>query len=170
MSESLLTFVDNPFWQFSLKTYSHEPVKNHCLKLQQEFDFNVNLLLFCCWLANQNIELARDQFNEAIASTQHWHSEVTKPLRSARAFLAQNSADRWVSNYYKQLLATELHSESFQQQQLYRYVKDAQKLSNSDPKQQFAAYLQWLVEHMNLPMTPSLQSQLNYLVDLTILH
>lgn len=166
MTNTLLTFVDNPFWQFSLKTYSHEQVKNHCLKLQQDFDFNVNLLLFCCWLADAQILLDREQFKQAVLTTQHWHSRVTKPLRQTRNYLKEMGNDRWLNDYYKHVLATEIHSESFQQQQLYRSVKNAQNSSNIDKRQQSMAYLQWLVETMELPLTPTLMEQLDTLVNL----
>lgn len=166
MSDTLLAFIDNPFWQFSLKTYSHEQVKNHCLSLQQEFDFNVNLLLFCCWLADAQILLERQQFTQAISSAQHWHIHVTKPLRQTRTYLAALENDRWLSHYYKHLLTTEIHSESFQQQQLYRSVKDVKNSSNSDKRQQSMAYLQWLVETMDLPLTPALQEKLDTFLDL----
>ena len=37
------------FWKFSLELYDREGVAAACLALQEEYQLDVNLLLFCYW-------------------------------------------------------------------------------------------------------------------------
>ena len=40
--------LDNPLWNFSNKFYKNDNVRIACLKLQNEFGFDVNIVLYCC--------------------------------------------------------------------------------------------------------------------------
>lgn len=47
----------NPFWNFSLDHYKQEGVQAACLHLQDSFGADVNLVLYCLWLARQGWRL-----------------------------------------------------------------------------------------------------------------
>lgn len=75
------------FWQWSLTHYAHKGVEPVLLQLQDEFDFNVNITLWCCWCA-RHYDAAPDlALRHAIDQTANWNANVTAPLRSVRRFL-----------------------------------------------------------------------------------
>jgi uncharacterized protein (TIGR02444 family) len=43
--------LDNSFWQFSLRVYAVPEAAAECLDLQRALAVNVNMLLFCGWVA-----------------------------------------------------------------------------------------------------------------------
>ena len=51
-------FNADDFWQYSLTIYENPNVKTLCLKLQDHWHFNVNLMLLCCWLHRQHVTLS----------------------------------------------------------------------------------------------------------------
>ncbi|MBT5667313.1 MAG: TIGR02444 family protein [Rhodospirillaceae bacterium] len=78
----------NPFWDFSLAVYAVDGVSDACLRLQDKRGFDVNLLLFSCWVGlSRNTALSEADWLDLIESTQMWRDEVIGPLRSARRAL-----------------------------------------------------------------------------------
>jgi len=75
------------FWNWSLQRYAREGVETHLLKLQDEYGFNVNLLLWSCWSAEHFCEIPESCFRKAHELTAAWSASVTAPLRSVRRFL-----------------------------------------------------------------------------------
>ena len=43
--------LDNAFWKFSLAVYATPGVAGECLAVQESLGVDVNVLLFCAWLA-----------------------------------------------------------------------------------------------------------------------
>ena len=43
--------LDNAFWKFSLAVYAAPGVPEECLAVQERYGVDVNVLLFCAWLA-----------------------------------------------------------------------------------------------------------------------
>ncbi len=78
---------DNAFWDWSLAHYGREGVEPLLLKLQDEFRFNVNLLLWACWTALEYGEIPEAVWRNANELTATWSQTVTEPLREARRFL-----------------------------------------------------------------------------------
>lgn len=75
------------FWSWSLARYKIDGVEPLLLRLQDEFDFNVNILLWACW-CGENFDAAPDiVFRKAVDITAKWSGNVTAPLRNARRFL-----------------------------------------------------------------------------------
>ncbi len=53
------------FWQFSLDFYKDKDVKNTCLILQNEYQFQVNIILFLLWYsASYHKMLSKEQIQE----------------------------------------------------------------------------------------------------------
>lgn len=152
-SESLvseLESLDNPFWQFSLTVYADSRVQESCLQLQNEYDANVNLLLYCCWLAYAVTPLARHELLDNCELVSFWHDNITSVLRSIRRNrhdLPQQSA--WQQQFFKQILHDEILSESQQQQLLYQRVQHEQiAMPVADADRAFG-YLCWLFLSMD---------------------
>jgi uncharacterized protein (TIGR02444 family) len=78
------------FWEFSLAYYSRERVSAACLSLQNRRGADVNILLFCCWLATLGIRLEQAGLHAAIAAVEAWRRDVQEPLRSARRAVADH--------------------------------------------------------------------------------
>ena len=47
----LLTAKDNPLWDFVTTTYKEPGVEKACLALQSRLGADVNMVMFCIWLA-----------------------------------------------------------------------------------------------------------------------
>lgn len=72
------------FWEFSLAFYSRERVSAACLSLQNRRGADVNILLFCCWLATLGLKVESAGLHAAIAAVEAWRRDVLEPLRGAR--------------------------------------------------------------------------------------
>ena len=73
------------FWQFSLSVYARPGVADLCLALQDRAGANVNLLLFCCWIAEAfaaRLDIAAAE--RLIREVQPWEDDVVQPLRRIR--------------------------------------------------------------------------------------
>jgi uncharacterized protein (TIGR02444 family) len=76
------------FWEFSLAFYSRERVSAACLSLQNRRGADVNILLFCCWLATLGLRLEPAGMHAANAAAGAWRRDVLEPLRGARRAVA----------------------------------------------------------------------------------
>lgn len=137
--------LDNPFWQFSLAVYSDSKVQKSCLQLQNDYDANVNLLLYCCWLAKAVEPLAQHELATACQLVAPWHRDITMALRKIRKLRQQFNCDLpWNKDFFKQILHDELLSECYQQHLLYELVKSRQTAIPVANGQQAYIYLCWL--------------------------
>ena len=76
---------ENPFWDFSLKFYGQNNVASSCLALQDSVGADVNVLLYCCWVASEGAEVIKPaEFNEIIGAVEPWQSSVVRALRQIR--------------------------------------------------------------------------------------
>ncbi len=76
------------FWKYAVDFYGRAGVTNSCLKLQDDLDLNVNLLLLLCWCEQHKKQLDGEQIDLLVLSLAHWHRDYTKPLREIRRKLA----------------------------------------------------------------------------------
>jgi uncharacterized protein (TIGR02444 family) len=76
------------FWNFSLAVYGEAVVRDECLKLQDQFGLDVNLVLLCAFLgAVHGVALTRDDIASARQQVRQWHDEVVGTLRTTRCNL-----------------------------------------------------------------------------------
>ncbi|MGD8327107.1 MAG: TIGR02444 family protein [Sphingomonadales bacterium] len=74
------------FWLFSLALYGQGDVQDACLRLQNEHGADVNLLLWCCWMAwDHGLIVEPPQIEAANARVKDWRENILKPLRTVRA-------------------------------------------------------------------------------------
>ncbi|CDZ77970.1 hypothetical protein BN59_02266 [Legionella massiliensis] len=152
--------MDNPFWQFSLRIYKNERVKNYCLEFQEQEAINVNLLLFCCWLAYAVEPISKAEFIKACQSIATWQKEVTESLRRARRYLKTFPAHSWPRDFYLLILENEIKSESYQQEQLYLHFADKQRKPSFCDHELMQSYLFWLFEEGEIVVSPELSSRI----------
>ncbi|GLR71434.1 TIGR02444 family protein [Agaribacter marinus] len=87
------------FWQYSINTYRKKDVKRACLILQDELNANVNVLLFCMYLADKKTAISA----EALQYLQHLiqasddqikaHREKRKALKTMGGDLYKKALD-----------------------------------------------------------------------------
>ena len=76
---------ENPFWNFSLKFYGQNNVASCCMALQDSVGADVNILLYCCWVASEGAEVIKlAEFSEIIGAIEPWQSSVVRALRQIR--------------------------------------------------------------------------------------
>ncbi|MDB4542905.1 TIGR02444 family protein [bacterium] len=76
--------MTNPFWDFSLASYSRDGVPGSCLALQDDFNLDVNMLLYGAWLASQDKRLDTEHLAALEVVIKPWREQVVEPLRALR--------------------------------------------------------------------------------------
>jgi uncharacterized protein (TIGR02444 family) len=107
--------ADNSFWDFSLALYASEAVAQQCLALQDDWDADVNLLLYGIWLAHHGIGWSDDAVKTLQAEFDPWRKITIVPLRTVRRRLRFQTKRR----YYNFLKDLELRAERRQQDRLW---------------------------------------------------
>ncbi len=121
----------NPFWNYSLKLYDFEEVKLLCLSLQDSYNANVNIVLWCCWYATEKGLASQELLQQILRHNIPWHQNVTCQLRHARQWLKKNQSNKLLEAYRQQILQQEIISEAFQQKQIYDLSMTHEKTSHN---------------------------------------
>ena len=80
-----MTLPDDHFRNFALAVYRCSGVSHACLRLQDRFDVDVNILLFAAYLgAARGAEFSPASLATAQSRVGTWHREVVIPLRQLR--------------------------------------------------------------------------------------
>lgn len=127
--------LDHPFWKFSLSVYSKEGVPAELIALQDTFDIDVNMALFCLWLGREaGCQLSAEQLSAITARSTPWHIETVIPLRGARRYLKSGNAAQTIAqsaaDLRLQIKRLELLAEKIEQAILYDWFVD-QKMQMS---------------------------------------
>lgn len=85
-----MNFPDSELWSFSDQTYRLPEVKDTCLDLQNNFDADINIILYCLWVADKGITLSLQDVALLIQTTLPWQKTILKPLRDARQMIKQH--------------------------------------------------------------------------------
>lgn len=76
------------FWDYALRIYGRDPVREICLALQDHHKADVNLLLFLCWRAEQGVPVpATREISAMIDRIEPVRELAILPLRSLRVAL-----------------------------------------------------------------------------------
>lgn len=108
-----MTRVDADFWNFSLRLYARPQIADLCVELQDAYHLNVNLLLWCCWLEQQAIELTVARLQQAHLRVDAWEQDYVLPLRALRRKLKRQfgTADTTLEALRQQIKHAELLAE-----------------------------------------------------------
>lgn len=81
----MATFPENSFWDYSLSVYAMPHVADACVFLQDRYELDVNVLLFCVWVgASGRQPLEPEALRDCIRRIRDWRARVVEPLRSIR--------------------------------------------------------------------------------------
>ena len=137
---------DNPLWRFSLSIYALPEVSNWCLRLQDKYQLDVNLLLYTLWRGSRGELLGAGQLAQLESAVAVWRSQVLLPIRALRRQL-KGIAE--VEPTREQLLQVELSAE--QQQQKKMYALDIGATASLPAVSALQQNLQTLWLHQRLP-------------------
>lgn len=104
---------EKDFWNFSLSVYDR--ARDSCLKLQDGFGFDVNLLLFCCWRGGFASAIDEAELARIIEAGAGWRANVLEPLRATRRWLKKRDHPMGADNLGRRVLELELEGERFLQ-------------------------------------------------------
>jgi uncharacterized protein (TIGR02444 family) len=120
--------MSNPLWDFSLAKYEIEAVASLCLALQDDYDMDVNLLLYATWLASRGSKLTAEHLQQLDSLLSPWREEVIKPLRTLRQEMKgieQAQASR------EDVKVLELSAEQQEQEMIFKFFSAAAVLPQS---------------------------------------
>jgi len=83
----------HPFRDFSSSLYCQPGVADAALFVQDRYGLNVNLVLFCVWVADTGGgELTGGNIDQALRRIADWQKQVIEPLREVRSSRCGKSA------------------------------------------------------------------------------
>lgn len=147
----------NPFWNFSLALYARPGVADACLHLQDEYDLDVNLVLFFIWAGLQGPgKLTAEEISLAISRGQRWQVGVVARIRAVRRQLKldEMGADpEQVAVFRPMVQALELQGEQVEQLFLGAMVPVQRGvIGRSHAQANLDAYLNWAGIHAAPPV------------------
>ena len=122
-----MTGKDNPFWTYSYALHESEGVGPACIELQDRHGLDVNLLLYCCWIAASGRgALDAADLEKAFETVQQWQTRVSTPIREIRRLLKTDSLGvpmDLAQAFRKDLMSVELASERVAQDALFAIAR-----------------------------------------------
>lgn len=164
------------FWNFSIRVYALPQVSERCLKLQDDFGFDVNLILFACWHGRVYGQCDAAVMQRALSFSAIWSSNIVQPLREARRWMKTSAAENTpqiaspkfhtdFQDLRQQIKKLELCSEKFQEDMLESLVsEDPQVLSLEQRTISSVANIRLLATHCSIPMSELLAQTLSELL------
>jgi uncharacterized protein (TIGR02444 family) len=118
--DNVLFFMQShPFRNFSLSLYRKPGVADACLFVQDRYGLNVNVILFCIWVADiGNGTLASVQITTALRRVADWEDQVIQPLREIRRTCRKEALgvpEFLLQTFLPQIETTELEAEHVEQ-------------------------------------------------------
>jgi uncharacterized protein (TIGR02444 family) len=125
----------NPFWDYAVELYRQKGVEAACLELQQRHGLDVNVVLFCCWLASRGIAADEAVLRRIVERAGAWQEEFVRPLRTLRSRLKVTLVEpqpgsipaRWpelIAALRRRVLALEIDGERLEQLLLAELAAD----------------------------------------------
>lgn len=105
---------NNPFWRFCVEYYQRPACQKVLLQLQDNFDLNVNMLLFMVYLQEKGIAITADELDRLKRQNQPLLQLIYRQREKRRAVKASGTAA------YERAKKQELELESQHIQTLYQ--------------------------------------------------
>ncbi len=125
------------FWGWSLAHYARPGTESLLLRLQDDFDCNVNILLWSCWCAERFDAAPEPVIRKAIDITAVWDANVTGKLREVRRYMKTTSAQQigaGLADMRAKVKQAELDAEQVEQSLLQDLAASALAPANEDNK------------------------------------
>ncbi|MDH5473563.1 MAG: TIGR02444 family protein [Gammaproteobacteria bacterium] len=128
-----MKFPPSEFWNYSNSIYNHPEVENSCLKLQDKYQADINILLYCCWTGQKQISLSENDIKILINISQPWQTNILSHLRSARKTLKISTVviqKELREQAHKNICEMELNAEHMNQLALEKAINLKKKSRN----------------------------------------
>lgn len=143
---------ENPFWDFSVKVYGQDGVAPACLRLQDRSGTDVNVLMYCCWVAHdRGVRFDVASLGRILEIATPWKADVVEPLRHIRRTLKSATHSGFDPDDQERLRSEikriELRSERLQQDALFAAAavrKRASEPARDRARQNIELYLNTL--------------------------
>ena len=155
-------------WDFSNQLYDREGIASLCLRLQDEYRLDVNLLLFCCWCAHFEEELPEEIWQRILGFSNEWRSQVVKPLRDVRKWMKLESSTYSRENQFSvlrdRIKMDELAAEKIQQEFIESSLENLVETKAEFSEARANSYLTRLLRAFNIERGEEINSQLEVLI------
>ena len=141
------------FWDFSLALYGRGKVADCCLELQDRRGLDVNLILYCCWLASAGIAIEAGHIVVAEKRLRRWRRRVIQPLRRLRRELKEDPMGmpvRAAERVRRRIAEAELAAERVAQMALAGLTPTGRPIAATRPNRLAAANLRTYFAHAGI--------------------
>jgi len=83
-----MEFPDSDLWTYTTQLWTLPEVEPTCLELQNNYDADVNILLYCCWIGDKSLSMNEDDMQVLLDTITPWQTMI-KPLRDSRKMMQQ---------------------------------------------------------------------------------
>lgn len=127
----------NPFCTFVKQLQAQPEVNNALLSLQQRLQLNINMLLFCCWIAEKGLKpLNKKELRDILAMIAPWHNQIVLALKKLRKRLPQQISKPTLHKISKLIIAKETLANQIEQMLLSDIM--LKPVAKRTPEQRFA--------------------------------
>ncbi len=84
--------LSSSLWDYALQIYSTPEVEQQSLQLQDEYNANINIILWCCWLETEGIQLSVNLLDEVLITIDSVSLQTVAKLRDVRRVLLDSGA------------------------------------------------------------------------------
>ncbi len=154
--------ASDELWDYATATYALPGVAACCLELQDKYHLDVNVLLYCLWLARREAKAVVIDWSGLLAQTSRWQTGVVSRLRALRRRLkALAVSSERALHLRDRLLNCELRAEAVEQAALPAWVGSPVISSSAAPSSRTAAeYLRAYCDALNVPLDAALTEAL----------
>jgi len=126
-----------PFCTFIEQIQAQPLVNNALLSLQQRLQLNINVLLFCCWVAERGLKpLNKTELRDILLIISPWHNQIVLALKKLRKHLSQQVSKPTLYKISKLIMAKENAANQIEQMILSDIM--LKPGANRTPEQRFA--------------------------------
>ncbi len=120
-----LSLLSSHLWEFSLRLYRQPGVAPLCLLLQDQWDADVNIMLWLRWLETEGMPINATRIRLAETHINGWQKEAVLPLRLLRRHIKKRYgiANKGVESVRQAIKAAELQAERVVQIQLEKLAR-----------------------------------------------
>ncbi|WP_416898557.1 MAG: TIGR02444 family protein [Minwuia sp.] len=146
-------FPPNDLWDFATRLYARGRAKDACLSLQDRNGLDVNVVLFCCWVASSGRGTFRSgELEAALEAVNRWRGHVIQVLRDLRHELKDGvpPAPKPLSDDLRRVVVEcELHAEHVEVLMLHKSMARS-GTGTFDPVQQLEDNVANLLRYLTL--------------------
>ncbi|MFT7560229.1 MAG: hypothetical protein ACI93R_002147 [Flavobacteriales bacterium] len=150
------------FVSFALRVYGSEDFEELCLKLQNEYHANVNIILWCCWLEAEDISLSNMWLDEVLITIDTLTQLTVSRLQEVRKVIKDSSGFTKVQSKLinKHILNAELTAEKIFLQRLQDTTMRFLEAEAFDPELHSKLSLEYYLGFLSMTEAPILAREL----------